>query len=59
MLERELSRQLERKPVRVVEPEGVIACDPVRAALEHLVEEPHAGRERLRESLLLRTENAR
>ena len=29
-------------------------ADPVRAALEHLFEEPHPGRERLAEALLLR-----
>ena len=57
MLESELAGQLEREPVRVVQPKRVLARYPVRTVLEHLVEEPHPGRERLGESFLLRAEH--
>ncbi len=56
-LERELARQLEREAVRVVEAERVLARDAFGAAREHLVEQSHAGRERLGEALLLRFEH--
>ena len=56
-LARKLLGQLERKAVRVVEAERVLARD-VAALLCHLLEEAQAARERLAEPLLLGREDA-
>src|SRR5205085_5425597 len=56
-LARELLRQLEREAVGVVQAERVLARD-LAALRRDLLEETHPARERLREALLLRGENA-
>src|SRR6185437_5906384 len=56
-LARELARQLEREPVRVMEPERVLARD-VPTLLCGLLEETHATLERLAEPFLLRGQDA-
>ena len=56
-LARELARQLEREPVRVVEPERVLTRD-VPALLCGLLEETHATLECLAEPFLLRGQDA-
>src|SRR5205085_4825276 len=56
-LARELLRELERKAVRVVQPEGVLARDAVALARDFL-EQAQPARQRLPEALLLGREDS-